>query len=152
MVGYSRAPVYLSCICHAAEGNAQTYTHTHTLARVQSRTHAQVKHTHVAYVCCQKDNKNIFAADLILLYFAIFICFFFAQCVRVHVCGRQDGWVLVCLRMPYTSHSAQSFILSPMCEAKTSFICIFTLACRLSSSTRSLSRSRVLAAGCRPGC
>lgn len=96
MVGYSQAPVYLCCICHERERemHKQAHTHTHACRVAHTLRWGTPTRSFCVCVCCQKGNKNIFAADLILLYFAIFICFFFARvfvCVCVCECGRQDG-------------------------------------------------------------
>lgn len=102
---------YVVSATHTHRKERCTNRHTHPHTHRDTDAHAQVGHTHVAFVCCQKGNKNIFAADLILLYFAIFICFFFPsvhEYVCVCVCVWKERWdqggywfVCVCL-----AHSA----------------------------------------------
>lgn len=131
---------YVVSATHTEERDAQTDTNTHTHGGTHA--HAQVGHTHVAFVCVAKKAIKIFSLQILFCFISPFLFVSSSRCVREYVCVCVCGegkmgprWILVCLRMPRTlAHSTLLCIRSA--KAKTSFICIFTLAWRLSSSTR----------------
>lgn len=125
------APVYLCCICHTHRRERCTNTNTHR----GTHAHAQVGHTHVAFVCVAKKAIKIFSLQILFCFISPFLFVSSSRCVRECVCvsvyvwGRKDGTKVDIGLFAYASHTRTLHsALHSLCQGKNLFY-MYLYAC-----------------------
>lgn len=163
MVGYSCGPCLLMLYLphtHTYRRERCTNTNTHR----GTHAHAQVWHTHVAFVCVAKKAIKIFSLQILFCFISPFLFVSSSRCVREYVCvgvcvcgGRKDGTKVDIGLFAYASHTRTLHsALHSLCQGKNLFY-MYLYACLalilVDSTLLDSTWSRVLLArgGCRLG-